>query len=230
MLTRFKFLRNQQQKEKDFPNLCLSDFIAPKNSGTTDYLGGFVVTAGHGTTEMVKFYEDQLDDYNAIMAKVMADRLAEALAEYLHEKVRKEIWAYKSNEKVTPNEMLKEAYQGIRPAPGYPACPEHSEKKEHSLICLMLRKIPVFNSPKTSPCILLQRSVDSTLHIPIHNISMLEKSVKTKLLITASVKILHPKKLNACSMQISTTNKLSCKTLNRSQKSLPQLPKHFFFI
>lgn len=129
VLTRFEFLRNQQQKEKDFPNLCLSDFIAPKNSGTTDYLGGFVVTAGHGTTEMVKFYEDQLDDYNAIMAKVMADRLAEALAEYLHEKVRKEIWAYKSNEKVTPSEMLKEAYQGIRPAPGYPACPEHSEKR-----------------------------------------------------------------------------------------------------
>ncbi|MDY0076074.1 MAG: methionine synthase [Bacteroidales bacterium] len=129
VLTRFEFLRNQQQKEKDFPNLCLSDFIAPKESGVTDYLGGFVVTAGHGTTEMVKFYEDQLDDYNAIMAKVMADRLAEALAEYVHMKVRKEIWGYKIDEKLTAAEMLKENYQGIRPAPGYPACPEHSEKK-----------------------------------------------------------------------------------------------------
>ncbi|MDY0078748.1 MAG: methionine synthase [Bacteroidales bacterium] len=128
VLARFEFLRNQQQKEKDFPNLCLSDFIAPKESGITDYLGGFVVTAGHGTTEMVKFYEDQLDDYNAIMAKVMADRLAEALAEYVHLKVRKEIWAYKIDEHITVPEMLKENYQGIRPAPGYPACPEHSEK------------------------------------------------------------------------------------------------------
>ncbi|MBZ0242095.1 MAG: methionine synthase, partial [Bacteroidales bacterium] len=109
--------------------LCLSDFIAPKDSGITDYLGGFVVTAGHGTPEMVKFFEDQLDDYNAIMAKVMADRLAEALAKYIHVKVRKEIWGYKPDEKLSLSEMLKENYQGIRPAPGYPACPEHSEKR-----------------------------------------------------------------------------------------------------
>jgi 5-methyltetrahydrofolate--homocysteine methyltransferase len=129
-LTRFEFLRNQQLKEKDYPNLCLSDFIAPENTKITDYLGGFVVTAGHGTQELVDHFESQNDDYNAIMAKILSDRLAEAFAEYLHILVRKDIWAYAPEEKLGINELLKENYQGIRPAPGYPACPEHSEKRK----------------------------------------------------------------------------------------------------
>ncbi|MBG0781027.1 MAG: methionine synthase [Bacteroidales bacterium] len=129
-LTRFEFLRNQQQKEKDYPNLCLSDFVAPENTKLTDYIGGFVVTAGHGTQELVDHFESQNDDYNAIMAKILSDRLAEAFAEYLHVLVRKEIWAYAPDENLDINELLKEKYQGIRPAPGYPACPEHSEKRK----------------------------------------------------------------------------------------------------
>ncbi len=127
-LARFEFLRNQQQKSDQLPNLALSDFVAPKNSGVQDYIGGFVVTAGHGSELLVKQYEAENDDYNAIMVKVLADRLAEALAEYLHEKVRKEYWAYSPAEKLATEELLKEKYRGIRPAPGYPACPEHSEK------------------------------------------------------------------------------------------------------
>ncbi len=124
---RFSFLRNQQEKSGGLPNLCLSDFIAPK--GTPDYLGLFVVTAGHGTEALVKHYESMHDDYNAIMVKVLADRLAEAFAEFLHEKVRRELWAYVPDEKLATSQLLAEAYQGIRPAPGYPACPEHSEKQ-----------------------------------------------------------------------------------------------------
>lgn len=124
---RFSFLRNQQEKSGGLPNLCLSDFVAPK--GMPDYLGLFVVTAGHGTEELVKHYENSHDDYNAIMVKVLADRLAEAFAEYLHEKVRRELWAYVPDEKLATSQLLAEAYQGIRPAPGYPACPEHSEKQ-----------------------------------------------------------------------------------------------------
>ncbi len=127
---RFEFLRNQQLKEKDYPNLCLSDFVAPTGSNQTDYIGGFVVTAGHGTQELVNHFESQNDDYNAIMVKVLSDRLAEAFAEYLHLIVRKEIWAYTLNEDLDVNDLLKETYQGIRPAPGYPACPEHSEKRK----------------------------------------------------------------------------------------------------
>lgn len=129
-LTRFEFLRNQQQKSDQLPNLALSDFVAPKSSRVQDFIGGFVVTAGLGSDALVKRFELENDDYNAIMAKVLADRLAEALAEYLHERVRKEFWAYASSENLDIHEMLKENYRGIRPAPGYPACPEHSEKKE----------------------------------------------------------------------------------------------------
>ncbi len=130
LLTRFSFLRNQQEKTEGLPNLALSDFVAPVTSGINDYLGMFVVTAGHGTDALVKKYEAEHDDYNAIMAKVLSDRLAEAFAEFLHEKVRRELWAYAADEHLTPTEMLGEAYQGIRPAPGYPACPEHSEKRQ----------------------------------------------------------------------------------------------------
>jgi len=94
-----------------------------------DYLGGFVVTAGHGTESLVEAFEKDNDDYNAIMVKVLSDRLAEAFAEYLHHQVRTSIWAYAANEGLRPEDMLDESYQGIRPAPGYPACPEHSEKE-----------------------------------------------------------------------------------------------------
>lgn len=128
-IARFEFLRNQQQKTDQLPNLALSDFVAPKSAGIQDYIGGFVVTAGHGSDALVKRYEAENDDYSAIMAKVLADRLAEALAEYLHKRVRKEFWAYAPAEKLSTEALLKEKYRGIRPAPGYPACPEHSEKE-----------------------------------------------------------------------------------------------------
>jgi len=129
ILNRFHFLRNQQLKAASTPNLCLSDFIAPKTSGIIDYLGGFTVTAGLGIEKWIKYYEDQNDDYKSIMLKILADRLAEAFAELLHEKVRKEYWGYDKTENLGISLLLKEEYTGIRPAPGYPACPEHSEKR-----------------------------------------------------------------------------------------------------
>ncbi|MFZ4548607.1 MAG: methionine synthase, partial [Bacteroidales bacterium] len=122
------FLRNEEEKENALPNLSLSDFIAPKESGYTDYIGLFAVTAGIGIEKWVKHFEDQNDDYNAIMVKILADRLAEAFAELLHEKVRKEYWGYAKNENLSIEAIIHEGYAGIRPAPGYPACPEHSEK------------------------------------------------------------------------------------------------------
>ena len=123
------FLRNQEKKESGTPNLSLADFIAPKEAGMIDYIGAFVVTAGLGVKEWVEQYEQELDDYQAIMVKVLADRLAEAFAERLHQLVRTEYWAFDKEEKLPLQSLLKEKYQGIRPAPGYPACPDHSEKK-----------------------------------------------------------------------------------------------------
>ncbi|MCS6988977.1 MAG: methionine synthase [Chloroherpetonaceae bacterium] len=123
------FLRQQGEKAKGLPNLCLADFVAPKETGLRDYFGMFAVTAGIGAEELAKKYERENDDYSAIMVKALADRLAEAFAEYLHERVRKEFWGYAPNEKFTNDELIKEAYQGIRPAPGYPACPDHTEKR-----------------------------------------------------------------------------------------------------
>ena len=128
-LTRFCFLRNQEQKEAGVPNLCLADFIAPVEGGATDYMGLFAVTAGKGIEKWVRKFEAANDDYSSIMLKVLADRLAEAFAEYLHERVRKEYWGYAKEETLSPADMIKEKYRGIRPAPGYPACPEHSEKE-----------------------------------------------------------------------------------------------------
>ncbi len=122
------FLRNEEEKAAGIPNLALSDFIAPKTSGKTDYIGMFAVTAGLGIEKWVAEYEAQHDDYNAIMIKILADRLAEAFAELLHATVRKEYWGYAKDENLSIDEILHEAYTGIRPAPGYPACPEHSEK------------------------------------------------------------------------------------------------------
>jgi 5-methyltetrahydrofolate--homocysteine methyltransferase len=126
--TTFLTLRQQSQKTEGAPNIALADFIAPKDSGIQDYIGCFCVTTGFGVEEKAKEYETQLDDYNSIMVKALADRLAEAFAEYLHLKVRKEIWGYASDENLNNLELIKEAYKGIRPAPGYPACPDHLEK------------------------------------------------------------------------------------------------------
>jgi len=129
VLTTFHFLRNQQKKEAGVTNLCLSDFVAPKSTGVIDYIGCFAVTAGAGLEKWVDYYESRLDDYGIIMMKILADRLAEAFAEKMHEKIRKELWGYASGEQLEVKSLLKEEYSGIRPAPGYPACPEHSEKK-----------------------------------------------------------------------------------------------------
>ncbi len=121
-------LRQQAPKPEDKPNFCLADFVAPASSGLTDYMGGFIVTAGIGADELAKEYEAAGDDYNSIMVKALADRLAEAFAEYMHERVRKEYWGYAAAEHLSNEELIKEKYAGIRPAPGYPACPDHTEK------------------------------------------------------------------------------------------------------
>ncbi len=122
-------LRQQLKKTKNQPNIALADFIAPKVTEIKDYVGAFCVCAGFGSDEKAKAFEEQNDDYSSIMIKALADRLAEAFAEYLHYKVRKEYWGYALNEKLTNEELIKETYKGIRPAPGYPACPDHLEKK-----------------------------------------------------------------------------------------------------
>ncbi len=121
-------LRQQAPKPEDKPNYSLSDFVAPESSGLPDYVGGFITTAGIGAEKLAKAYENAGDDYNSIMVKALADRLAEAFAECMHERVRKEYWAYASNEQFSNDELIKEKYTGIRPAPGYPACPDHTEK------------------------------------------------------------------------------------------------------
>jgi 5-methyltetrahydrofolate--homocysteine methyltransferase len=128
LLQTFLTLRQQSAKTKGAPNIALSDFIAPKDSGITDYIGAFCVTTGFGVDEKAAEFEKNLDDYNSIMVKALGDRFAEAFAEYLHEKIRKEIWGYASDETLSNEALIKEEYKGIRPAPGYPACPDHLEK------------------------------------------------------------------------------------------------------
>lgn len=125
---KFLSLRQQSQKTVGAPNIALADFIAPKEIGKQDYIGCFCVTTGFGVDEKASEFEKQLDDYNSILVKALGDRLAEAFAEYLHLKVRKEIWGYASDEVLSNEELIKEQYKGIRPAPGYPACPDHLEK------------------------------------------------------------------------------------------------------
>lgn len=121
-------LRQQTKKAEGAYNMCLSDFIAPKSTGLNDFIGGFVVTAGLGIEKWIEKFEKDHDDYHSIMLKALADRFAEAFAEYLHEQVRKEYWAYSSDEKLSNENLINEEYRGIRPAPGYPACPDHTEK------------------------------------------------------------------------------------------------------
>lgn len=124
----FRTLRQQHKKSEGKEYLALSDFIAPKSSGIQDYVGAFCVTTGFGTEELAQKYYDQNDDYTAIMVKALADRLAEAFAEFLHHKVRTQIWGYAQNENLQNEDLIAEKYSGIRPAPGYPACPDHLEK------------------------------------------------------------------------------------------------------
>jgi 5-methyltetrahydrofolate--homocysteine methyltransferase len=126
--TTFLTLRQQSQKTAGAPNIALADFIAPKDSEKQDYIGCFCVTTGFGVDEKASEFEKQLDDYNSILVKALGDRLAEAFAEYLHLKVRKEIWGYASEESLSNQDLIDEEYKGIRPAPGYPACPDHLEK------------------------------------------------------------------------------------------------------
>ena len=127
VLARFHFLRQQISKDDGSPNWCLADFLAPRDGRQPDHLGAFAVTTGHGLAELVKQFKAEHDDYNAILAEALADRLAEALAECLHKRVREE-WGFGRLEKLTPEELIAEQYRGIRPAAGYPACPDHTEK------------------------------------------------------------------------------------------------------
>ena len=128
VLTTLHTLRQQIQKSKNVPNIALADFIAPKETGKNDYIGAFAVTTGIGLEKIVDKFEKENDDYNSILAKALADRLVEAFTELLHEKVRKEYWGYSSEENLTNEEKIKEKYKGIRPAPGYPSQPDHTEK------------------------------------------------------------------------------------------------------
>jgi 5-methyltetrahydrofolate--homocysteine methyltransferase len=130
VLTTLRNLRQQIQQQPGRPNRCLSDFIAPKETGVTDYIGAFVLTAGAGIQEVVTAFEKDQDIYQSILIKALADRLAEAFAERLHQRVRKEFWGYAPEENLEDQELIQERYQGIRPAPGYPACPDHSLKTE----------------------------------------------------------------------------------------------------
>ncbi|MCH7603950.1 MAG: hypothetical protein IIB54_14405 [Planctomycetes bacterium] len=127
-LSRLHTLRQQQQKKTSGQHYALSDFIAPVDTGLVDHIGAFCVTAGHGIEERVGWFREANDDYSAIMIQALADRLAEAFAEYLHERVRRE-WGYGLKESLSKEELIREKYRGIRPAPGYPACPDHTEKK-----------------------------------------------------------------------------------------------------
>jgi 5-methyltetrahydrofolate--homocysteine methyltransferase len=129
VLTTFHFLRQQMHKRRQAPNQCLADFIAPKATGIADYIGAFAVTAGIGIETKLAEFEADHDDYHAILLKALADRLAEAFAERMHERVRKEFWGYAAGENLGNEELIREEYRGIRPAPGYPACPDHTEKQ-----------------------------------------------------------------------------------------------------
>jgi 5-methyltetrahydrofolate--homocysteine methyltransferase len=128
VLTTFHFLRQQMEKSEGRSNYCLADFIAPKDSGVADHIGGFAVTTGLGIEKKIEEFEKNHDDYRSILLKALADRLAEAFAERMHERVRREFWGYEVGDDKSNDDLIKESYQGVRPAPGYPACPDHTEK------------------------------------------------------------------------------------------------------
>jgi 5-methyltetrahydrofolate--homocysteine methyltransferase len=125
---RLHCLRQQSEHRPGVPHRSLADYVAPKDTGLHDYVGAFAVTAGLGCAEKAAHFKQQNDDYSAILLESLADRLAEAFAERLHERVRRELWGYAAGEHLSNEQLVSESYQGIRPAPGYPACPEHSEK------------------------------------------------------------------------------------------------------
>ena len=127
-LAHFRFLRQQGDKSAGRPNLCLSDYVAPTDSGLKDWIGGFAVTAGPEPDRIADRFAQDNRDFDAIMVKALGDRFAEALAEYLHKRVRRELWGYAPDEDLDNDALITESYRGIRPAPGYPACPEHTEK------------------------------------------------------------------------------------------------------
>ncbi|MBK8067809.1 MAG: hypothetical protein IPK27_09305 [Rhodanobacteraceae bacterium] len=129
LLASLSFLRQQADKPPGRPNLCLADFVAPKSSGKQDWIGAFACTAGIGIDARVAAFEAAHDDYSAILLKALADRLAEAFAERLHQRVRREFWGYAGDESLDNDALIDERYRGIRPAPGYPACPDHTEKR-----------------------------------------------------------------------------------------------------
>ena len=128
VLKNLHHLRQQGAKAAGIPNICLADYVAPKDTGVKDYIGGFCVTAGLNIEKQLALFDQAQDDYNAILLKALADRLAEAFAEYLHERIRKDYWGYDTTESLDNEALIKEKYRGIRPAPGYPACPDHTEK------------------------------------------------------------------------------------------------------
>ncbi|MBT3765580.1 MAG: methionine synthase [Rhodospirillales bacterium] len=128
VLTKFHFLRQQMEKSEGRNNYCLADFVGPKDTGASDYIGGFAVTAGLGIEKKLEEFEREHDDYKSILLKALADRLAEAFAERMHERLRREFWGYEDGADMPNDDLIKELYQGIRPAPGYPACPDHTEK------------------------------------------------------------------------------------------------------
>ena len=145
VLVTLRMLRQQTRKTKGKYNLSLADFIAPKSSGVPDYIGAFAVTAGVNIDSQIALFEKDNDDYSSIMLKALADRLAEGFTEHMHSRVRKEFWHYAADERLNRDELIAEKYIGIRPAPGYPACPDHTEKpalfsllnvEAHSGICL----------------------------------------------------------------------------------------------
>jgi 5-methyltetrahydrofolate--homocysteine methyltransferase len=128
-IARLHMLRQQMKRDRDRANHSLADFVAPQDSGLTDYVGAFAVTAGIGLDDWIKReFTAKQDDYSGILAQALADRLAEAFAEHMHERVRKEFWGYAADEALSNDELIGEKYRGIRPAPGYPACPDHTEK------------------------------------------------------------------------------------------------------
>ncbi len=147
VITKICMLRQQIQKPENKYNLCLADFIAPKESGIKDYIGAFAVTAGGDIEKKLQEFEHDLDDYNSIMLKALADRFAESFAEHMHKRVRREFWRYAPQENLDNEALIAEKYQGIRPAPGYPACPDHTEKPIlFNLLQVVI--IQVFNNRK----------------------------------------------------------------------------------
>jgi len=169
-LTTLHHLRQQDEKAPDKPMMALSDFVAAEDSGKTDYVGGFAVTTGIGVDELTQEFKDANDDYSAIMVQALADRLAEAFAERMHERVRKEFWGYAADEQMANEDLIKERYRGIRPAPGYPACPDHTEKG--TLFELLdAPPMPDWSSQNTSPCTPPQRFQAGTLRIRNPNTS-----------------------------------------------------------